>query len=641
MSPVSRIAADPQRWVPAQLGLASGRMRRWSAAAVFLLCTTYVYALLWLALAAGGISLVGGLSPAIIVSDSMAPLIRTGDVVLSATSPEDIAPGDVVVYQRPGFDEALITHRVVTVDEAWITTKGDANSVADSTAVNRADIAGIGRTLVPFIGLPVTWMSGGEWLLLGLWVGFTTAAIVAVSGYSSSRIRVRLPHLLPGSSTGSPQPEPPPLARESTTKAVTTATLAILLLAVTAIGGSSAAAFMDATANADSSFAAMEWDFVEAVDAGVAFTCAVKRESSVWCWGKNDKGQLGDGTKDDSLVPLQVSGPGGTGSLGNVQTIVTGTNYVCALKNDSTVWCWGSNSEGQLGDGTKDDALTPLQVAGPGGSGYLAGAKSLAAGLTHTCAALIDGSAWCWGKNSDGQLGDGVQIDSLVPVQVVGASGIGHLAGVQSVSIGEKHTCANDSSGNAWCWGKNDKGQLGDNSTTDSDTPVQVTDGSAALSSVASISTTLTSSCAVKQDGTVWCWGENNKGQLGDNSNTDSIVAVQTVDGTGGYLTGVDGIGSGIAWFCATQAGTLWCWGQNSDGQLGDGSTDDSAIPVQVVGSGGVGVLGGATDVAGGDKHTCAPRSDRTLWCWGRNDKDQLGDGTGTDSETPVQVAFP
>ncbi|MBT8492130.1 MAG: RCC1 repeat- and reductase domain-containing protein, partial [Deltaproteobacteria bacterium] len=190
------------------------------------------------------------------------------------------------------------------------------------------------------------------------------------------------------------------------------------------------------------------------------------------------------------------------------------------------------------------------------------------------------------------------------------------------------------------CWGLNNKGQLGDNSTTDSEVPVQVS----GLTGVVSIDGAGTSTCAVKADGSVWCWGENNKGQLGDGSTADSLVPVQVKDASGtGVLADGFEVGCGKQRACASLGdGTLWCWGLNDKGQLGDGSKDDSSLPVQVTGtSGPPATLGSAASPSrgygDGDTHACVGQFDGTVLCWGHNNNGQLGNGDTNDQLAPVQ----
>jgi len=228
------------------------------------------------------------------------------------------------------------------------------------------------------------------------------------------------------------------------------------------------------------------------VSAGGYHTCAIKQDGSLWCWGRNDYGQLGDGTYSDRTTPVQITS--------GVSSVALGLYYTCAVKTDGSLWCWGDNYYGQIGDGTSGWGInknTPVQIMS-------SGVSSVALGGAHTCAVRTDGSLWCWGRNDYGQLGDGTWTDKNTPVQIMSS-------GVSSVALGDFHTCAVRTDGSLWCWGYNYYGQLGDGTWTNKNTPVQIMS-----SGVSSVALGGYHTCAVKTDGSLWCWGRNNYGQLGD-----------------------------------------------------------------------------------------------------------------------------
>jgi len=294
--------------------------------------------------------------------------------------------------------------------------------------------------------------------------------------------------------------------------------------------------------------------------------------------------------------------------------IDAGNNHACALRSNGTVACWGSNANGQLGDGTYTSSNVPVVVTG------LSGATAIAAGDNHSCATRSDGTARCWGSNANGQLGNGTYTDSNVPVVVTG------LTAAATIAAGRAHSCATRSDGTARCWGSNLNGQLGnDGIYSNFNVPVTV----AGLSSATAIAAGGAHSCATRTDGTAHCWGFNYFGQLGDGTNKfDSKVPV-TVAG----LSGATAIDAGRSHSCATRSdGTARCWGYNANGQLGDGTYTDSNVPVVVTG------LTAATAIAAGFYHSCATRSDGTARCWGSSNYGQLGDGTYTSSNVPVTV---
>ena len=375
------------------------------------------------------------------------------------------------------------------------------------------------------------------------------------------------------------------------------------------------------------------------VAGGSAHTCARLRDGSVWCSGDNSKGQLGDNTTGGSDSPVQVHGVGNAGILTDIIDVAAGDKHSCAATGSGDVLCWGDNPKGQLGDGTTDGKQVPVKTLG------LVGVTSVVAGQQFTCARQDDNSVWCWGDNSARQLGQGTDSgDKNAPVRVLGPGGVGFLTGIGDIAAGRDWACGiktGDGSGSVWCWGKNDKGQLGNGAPTGQvATPVQVT----GLTNVVHLDAGDTHTCAVRSDGTVWCWGKNDKGQLGDNSTDDSAVPVQ-VRGPGGvgFFAGAGSAGCYVAFSCAAKTdGSVWCWGEDIKGQLGDGPPlADSLTPVQVAGAAGppTTLASGKnmSEGSGVDVHACVGRTDGTVFCWGKGGNGELGDGNRTDSDIPVQ----
>lgn len=337
--------------------------------------------------------------------------------------------------------------------------------------------------------------------------------------------------------------------------------------------------------------------------------CALLGDALLRCWGQNAFGQFGEPTNIHR--PAAVAIPG----LSGVTAVGMGHWHACAILADATVHCWGNNFGGQLGDGTTAVHDGPVAVAG------LSGAIALAAGFGHTCALLADTSVECWGINNAGELGDGSTTQRFHPVPVAG------LSGVTALAAGSDTTCAILADTTVRCWGLNQSGQVGDGTTTLMYlTPVVVP----GLIGVTAISARRGHVCALLQDATVRCWGENYAGQLGDGTTTDQLSPVAV---TG--LSGVTAVTAGESHTCALlEDATIRCWGSDASGALGDGApTQTRLAPVAVAG------LSGATAIGAGSEFTCALLADTTVRCWGFNGQGRLGDGTGVDRLSPTPVA--
>ena len=285
---------------------------------------------------------------------------------------------------------------------------------------------------------------------------------------------------------------------------------------------------------------------------------ALKSDGTVWAWGNNNYGQLGNNTTTSSSVPVQVSG------LTGVVTIGSGVQpSAYAVKSDGTVWAWGINSSGQLGNNTTTNSSVPVQVSG------LTGVTAITAGQYAAYALKSDGTVWAWGHGSWGELGNGLATASLVPVQV-------SITGVTAIGTIGKSLFAIKSDGTLWAWGPNSSGEFGNNTTTQSNTPIQVLTG---VRSVATEDNGYDATLVAKTDGTVWASGYNNYGQLGNNSTTQSLVWVQV----SGLTNAVTVFGNSLSGYAIKSDGTMWAWGYNSGGELGNNTTTSSLVPVQVL----------------------------------------------------------
>jgi alpha-tubulin suppressor-like RCC1 family protein len=343
---------------------------------------------------------------------------------------------------------------------------------------------------------------------------------------------------------------------------------------------------------------------VTMVTAGRDHSLALKDNGTVWAWGHNEYGKLGDGTAINRSTPVQVSG------LSNVTMISTGYYHSLVLKDDGSVWAWGNNYYGQLGDGTTTNRNSPVKV--------FSGVIRIFTGYYHSMALKNDGSVWTWGYNNYGQLGDGTTTDKSSPVQVTGLSHVTRISAAYSYSMALKDD------GSVWAWGYNNYGQLGDGTTTNKSSPVQVS----GLSHVTRISAGYYYSLALKDDGSLWAWGKNNYGQLGYRTAPNRSTPVQMFE-----ISHVSLIAAGKAHILVIKDdGSIWAWGYNLYGQLGDGNSLNKSSPVQVSG------LSDVTMIASGSSHNLVIKDDSSLWAWGYNSNAQLGDETTTNKSSPVQV---
>jgi len=385
---------------------------------------------------------------------------------------------------------------------------------------------------------------------------------------------------------------------------------------------------------------------VASVSAGRYHTLFVKTDGSLWATGSNDYGQLGDGTGINRNRPVQIA----TG----VASVSAGEAHTLFVKTDGSLWGMGHNEGGELGNGTWTNCSTPVQIA--------TRVATVAAGCgAHTLFIKTDGSLWAMGYNNNGQLGDGTATNRNTPVQVAnnatklfaggnqslfmksdksiwavcpnwfGPCAVEHLSmsnrlapgpladDVIVIAADEYHSHFLKADGSLWAMGDNDKGQLGDGTNTDHNRPVQIATG------VASVSAGTKHTVFVKTDGSLWAMGHNGYGQLGDGTTAHRSAPVQITTGVasasaGGYKT----------LFVRTD-GSLWAMGDNDNGQLGDGTNTRRWTPVQIA--------TGVTSVSAGAGHTAFVKTDGSLWAMGYNWAGQLGDGTETDRWTPVQIA--
>jgi alpha-tubulin suppressor-like RCC1 family protein len=358
------------------------------------------------------------------------------------------------------------------------------------------------------------------------------------------------------------------------------------------------------------------------IAAGTAHSAVVKTtDNTVWTFGSGGNGRLGDGATTTRVLPVQVT------SLSNVSAVAAGAAHTLFLKSDGTVWAAGVNSNGQLGDNTITQRTSPVQVK-TGASTFLTGVTKIAAGGSFSLAVKSDGTVWGWGLNSSGQLGNNSTTQSNVAVQVK-TDATTFLTGVTHVAAGDFHALALKSDGSVVAWGYNVNGRLGNGGTTQSNVAVPVSFSAGTV--ITAVAAGGSHSLAVKSDGTLWAWGNKTSGRLGDGSTSGQQLVPLEIAGVANVIS----IAAGAAHSALVESdGVVRTFGDNAAGQLGDGTTTDSPWPMTVSG------VTNAISIVAAANHTLAVTSDGIVWAWGDNVSGQIGDGTQTEDRlTPVSIS--
>lgn len=355
--------------------------------------------------------------------------------------------------------------------------------------------------------------------------------------------------------------------------------------------------------------------------AGNLHSCGLTLDGSAYCWGSGDHGRLGTGSDDSQSIPTPVAG-----GL-EFAVLSTGLEHSCGLTTTGAAYCWGGDAEGQLGNGAPL-ANSTVPVAVNGGRTFL----TLSSGYHHSCGVTTSGAAYCWGQGFLGRLGNGSLDLEAVHEPVAVGGGLTFA----SISAGAEHTCGVTDTGKAYCWGKGEKGRLGDgDSTSARSVPIAVLDPAGGPVTYSEISAGGSHTCALTTAGTAYCWGWNAAGQIGNPLAPTIVTPVAVEDPVGGPVTFIS-ISAGGAHTCAlTTTGAAYCWGWNLYGQLGD---DDDPLNPKVKPTP---VVGGYrfVSISAGDTHTCAVTGDGVAYCWGNGGLDRLGNGTSVDRFVPTPVS--
>jgi bacillolysin len=362
--------------------------------------------------------------------------------------------------------------------------------------------------------------------------------------------------------------------------------------------------------------------------------CLVSYSGAGWCWGANQTGQLGSMTRTDTSVALPLKAHSGT-TLSGIAQVAAGAAHGCAVTNTTGIVCWGSNTVGQLGDGTITMRLGAVVTRNADTTPF-SNQAAISVGATHSCALSTVGTVYCWGQNASGQLGDGTAKSSRHPV-AVRTSARAALTNVKSISSGNDHTCAVLKNGTVWCWGNQTHGATGSAAAAHRGA-VQVRTATGFLTGVTRVSSGKQYTCAIAGTTASWCWGRNANGQLGDGTTVNRFHAVPVKIGNTALvnLTAI-AAGSGEHSCALGTAGQVYCWGANAARQLGDGSTVQRTSAVSFVAS-TTKLIGPLKDIAVGAAHSCGRTNGGAIWCWGQNSRGQLGNGSNAAAPSVVRV---
>ena len=371
-------------------------------------------------------------------------------------------------------------------------------------------------------------------------------------------------------------------------------------------------------------------DCVADLGFGRRFGCTLRKDGTAWCSGDNSRGQLGSGTPGNvpSTTPIQVH-DATSALITDASELGSGRDSACVVRPGGEVWCWGANNVGQLGDGTLVDKPAAVRVVKTDDL-PLTGIVAVRAGENYTCARDGTDAVWCWGSNNVGQLGDGTVVSRSKAAPVLVAPAGAPFAGAIELLTGGLHNCVRNAANEVWCWGRNSNGQLGDGTLMPRSSPVKVyTSTSVALGRW--------HTCAVDPDSTISCWGWGSHGRLGIGTGEsfnggNQVTPTKVLTRLGGaQFQGASSVVAGAVSCALMQDGRVFCWGDSAYGQTGSGG---SLVPAEVKLASGTPL--DAERLFANHTHVCARRHNGELVCWGRNYTGELGDGTFASRGVPA-----
>lgn len=365
------------------------------------------------------------------------------------------------------------------------------------------------------------------------------------------------------------------------------------------------------------------------VSTNANFSCAITNTGKVYCWGTGSSGQIGNGASANVNVPTAITLPSGVESFSSVST---NSNFSCAIANTNTVYCWGDGKSGQIGNGGTSNINIPTSVTIPAGVesfSYVVSTSTIS-----SCASANNNKLYCWGANTNGSLGRGDQYYNT-PTNLLIPAGVSSF---NQVSTAANNSCAIANTGKVYCWGDGTSGQIGNGTDASTNLPTQITmpDGVNSFSTVATTGTN-TFSCALANTGNIYCWGNGTTGQIGNGASSNVNIPTATTMPSG--VTSFSSVATGTNFSCAlANTGNVYCWGTGDSGQIGNDASSNVNVPTAVTMPSGVTSF---RSIASGVQTNCAIANTGTVYCWGFGANGEIGNGANNNVNVPTAVTMP